>query len=45
MLFYGALLVIMMLVRPQELVSANALSKGLHLVDIGKKGRDEDDDA
>lgn len=45
MLFYGALLVIMMLIRPQGLVSADASSKGLHLADIGKKGRDEDDDA
>ncbi len=45
MLFYGALLVIMMLIRPQGLVSADASLKGLHLADIGKKGRDEDDDA
>ncbi len=45
MLFYGALLVIMMLIRPQGLVSADASSKGLHLAGIGKKGRDEHDDA
>jgi len=45
MLFYGALLVIMMLIRPQGLVSADASSKGFHLAGIGKKGRDEDDDA